>query len=88
MARLRTSTPLTLGTLKDADPNGTVSDYSAMVAWGDGSSSPGSVTVAGATYSISGTHAYQKRGQYTITVSGRDAVGAAGTAQDSITVTR
>src|SRR5207253_6685147 len=34
----------TVGTINDADPNATPDDYSAMVAWGDGSTSSGTIS--------------------------------------------
>ena len=53
----------------DADPNGTSSDYSATIDWGDGSSSAGSVSTGSGNgpYTVSGSHTYASTGTFTIT---------------------
>ncbi|HEX5447009.1 MAG TPA: DUF4214 domain-containing protein [Pirellulales bacterium] len=92
-------TPAVVATFTDADPNGTVSDYTATIDWGDGSSTTGAVTAgpppaaspisgapAGAFY-VSGSHAYAEDGAYTIAVKIADAGGATATATSSVTVT-
>ena len=63
--------------LTDADPNGTVSDYTASVDWGDASSSGGTVTgPSGGPFVVSGSHTYGTTGTFTITVSVADAGGS------------
>jgi hypothetical protein len=63
--------------LTDADPNGTVSDYTASVDWGDASSSAGTVTgPSGGPFVISGSHTYATTGSFTITVSVADSGGS------------
>jgi PKD repeat protein len=63
--------------LTDADPNGTVSDYTASVDWGDASSSAGTVTgPSGGPFVVSGSHTYVTTGSFTITVSVADAGGS------------
>jgi hypothetical protein len=64
-----------LATFTDADPGGTVSDYTATVDWGDGTSSPGSVSATAGGFAVDGTHTYAK-GNYNLTVSISDAGGA------------
>lgn len=77
----------TVATFTDADPNGTVSDYTATIDWGDGSSVTGTIA-AGASggFDVSGTHAYAEDGTYTVTVKIADAGGATATATSSVTV--
>ncbi|HJT34020.1 MAG TPA: DUF4214 domain-containing protein [Pirellulales bacterium] len=72
----------------DADPNGTVSDYTATIDWGDGTSVTGSIA-AGTSggFDVSGTHAYAEDGTYTVSVKITDAGGATATATSSVTVT-
>ncbi len=54
----------------DADPNGTVSDYTATINWGDASSSSGTVAGPnGGPFSVSGSHTYTSTGVFTITTT-------------------
>jgi hypothetical protein len=48
-----------------------VSDYSATISWGDGSTSSGTISVSGGTLSVNGTHTYGEEisGTYTVTVT-------------------
>jgi len=54
----------------DADPAGTVPDYTATINWGDGSpASPGSVSGPdGGPFSVTGTHTYPSGGPFSYTV--------------------
>jgi hypothetical protein len=64
----------------DADPNGTVSDYTATIDWGDISSSSGTVTGPnGGPFTVSGSHSYASTGTFTITVSIKDVGGSTAT---------
>lgn len=53
------------------DPGGAedVSDYSATVHWGDGSSSAGTICFAGGVFTVQGNHTYLREGQFTIRVA-------------------
>jgi len=63
--------------LVDADPNGTVSDYTATIDWGDSTSSAGTVTGPdGGPFDVSGVHNYAATGPYTITVHVADVGGS------------
>jgi hypothetical protein len=71
------SSSQTVATFADADPNGTVTDYSASIAWGDGKSSAGAVSANGSGgFTVSGTHTYAVLGPYTVAVSIKDAGGS------------
>lgn len=63
-------------TFSDADPNGTVTDYSATINWGDASSSPGTIAPSGSQFTVSGTHVYAATGSYTITTTTSDVGGS------------
>ena len=73
----------------DADPNGELGDYSATVAWGDGSSSLGTVVLAPAggpdTFEVDGTHAYAAAGPYPVSVAIGDVGGSTTNANLTIT---
>jgi hypothetical protein len=72
----------TLGHITDADTTAVASDFTAQIAWGDGSISAGSVTTAtGGGFDIVGTHAYAAAGSLPLSVSvnkinGRTASGS------------
>ncbi len=63
-----------------ASPSGTLSDFSASINWGDGSTSAGTVSGSnGGPYSVSGSHTYATTGSFTITTSITDVGGATAT---------
>jgi hypothetical protein len=81
---------LVLAAFSDADPAGTQADYSAVVHWGDGQSSPGSVQPrSGGGWEVHGSHGYAEEGSYAVTVDVADAGGAAltGIGQTAVHVT-
>jgi hypothetical protein len=66
-----------IGTFFDANSNATVSDYTATIVWGDGSSSAGTVTSLGAgLFAVSGTHTYSGAGTYGLSLWVQDVGGA------------
>jgi hypothetical protein len=76
-----------MATFTDADPNGVLGDYTAMISWGDGQTSSGSIT-AGAEggFQVSGSHTYAEEGNYTVSVTIADAGGASVTTSGSAAV--
>ncbi|HTD23143.1 MAG TPA: hypothetical protein VK738_10845 [Terriglobales bacterium] len=79
---------LTVAAFTDADPNGVVSDYTATITWGDGtSSSPGTIVANGTGgFNVSGSHVYAEEGSYTVSTRVADSGGSAVTANISMTV--
>src|SRR5207245_2313985 len=66
----------TAATFTDAaSPSGTLSDFSASIDWGDGTSTAGTITGAGGSYSVSGSHTYASTGSFTITTTITDVGG-------------
>jgi hypothetical protein len=67
-----------IGSFIDADPAGTVSDYTASVDWGDGTATTvGEISGPdGGPFPTAGGHVYTHAGSYTITVVARDIGGA------------
>jgi hypothetical protein len=73
-------------TFSDADPNGTVADYSATIDWGDSSSSAGTIAPSGTQFTVSGSHLYFATGSYTITVTTSDVGGSQTTTRCKVLV--
>jgi len=75
----------TVATFTDDDPAGTVSDYTATIDWGDGSTSAGTVSGTG-PFNVSGTHTYADLGPYTVKVHVCDAGGSCADATSQVLV--
>lgn len=86
------STSVTVATFSDQNPIGDVADFTAgsgstTIAWGDGSTSSGSVTQTGpGTFSVSGTHTFTEEGNYPVAVTVTDTGGQTTTATSSAIV--
>ncbi len=64
----------------DANPAAGADDFSAHIAWGDGTSSSGSVSAAaGGGFDVAGSHTYDSAGSYTVSVAFADAGGSTAT---------
>jgi uncharacterized repeat protein (TIGR01451 family) len=74
-----------IATFSDADPAGTVSDYTAKITWADGTTSVGTVSGTG-PFTVSGTHTYEEEGTYAVSVAVSDVGGAVTTAPASLVV--
>jgi cyclophilin family peptidyl-prolyl cis-trans isomerase len=58
-----------LATFTDANPNGKLSDFSASIDWGDGTTSAGNITAGtNGMFNVLGTHTYSSVGNFTATV--------------------
>ena len=71
-----------LASFVDADPRGAAGDYTATIAWGDGSTGTGSVSFSSTlnAFTVSGNHTYSVRRTYSITVTIQDTGGSTATA--------
>ena len=75
----------TVATFTDADPAGTVSDFTATIDWGDGTVSPGVISPAGGGFAVQGAHRYRALlGIHAVTVHISDSGGATATARTLI----
>ena len=72
----------------DANPNGSVADFSATISWGDGSSSTGSVSggPGNGPYTVGGSHTYASTGPVTITITINDVGGSTATTRCTVLV--
>jgi hypothetical protein len=58
-----------VATFTDANPFATTADFTATIDWGDGTTSPGTVTgPSGGHFTVSGSHVYATGGPHTIKV--------------------
>ncbi|HET6880071.1 MAG TPA: TIGR03118 family protein [Pirellulales bacterium] len=77
-----------VATFTDADPGGKASDYAATIHWGDGASSPGTITSApGGGFAVLGAHTYTSPAQgLSVTVNVSDVGGATAAASSTANV--
>jgi hypothetical protein len=82
------STSNLVATFTDDDPNTAPSEYTAVINWGDGSTSSGGTVSADPLggYDVTASHNYDE-GQFPVTVTIQDAGGSVATAQSTATVT-
>ena len=78
----------TVAHFTDASNTATTSDFTAAIAWGDGSTNTGTITAAnGGGFDVAGSHTYAEEGSqnFTVTITNSHATG--GTANASSTAT-
>src|SRR4029077_15073404 len=61
----------------DSDLLSPAGDFTAMIEWGDGTSSPGTLAGANGSFTVSGTHSYATAGKLPVHVTLRDDAGTA-----------
>jgi hypothetical protein len=76
-----------VASFSDANPHGFPGEYTTTIAWGDGSTSAGTVVLDGAGFDVNGTHTYAEEGNYTVSVVIGDRAGNSLTVNSSATVT-
>ena len=83
-----TSFNSTVATFTDANPLSQASDFTATIAWGDGTAATaGTVaTNAGGGFKVTGTHTYSKTGSFTTTITINDVGGSTASASGTATV--
>jgi len=74
-----------MATFTDPDPNGVVTDYTATIAWGDATSSPGTITANGSGgFNVTGTHTYAGAGSHAAVITIHDVGGSMATATSNV----
>src|SRR5947208_2883051 len=77
----------TVASFTDADPNGTSSDYSDTIDWGDGTTTSGKIIANGTGgFDVVGSQTYAEEGTYTLGVAITDVGGSSTTASSTATV--
>ena len=66
----------TVANLSDGNPSAPLTDFTATINWGDGSTSAGAVSGSGGNYTVSGSHVYTSTGYYNVGVAVDDVGGS------------
>jgi hypothetical protein len=77
-----------IATFTDANPEATGSEFTALIDWGDNSTSTGSITPpgTGTTFDVSGSHSYSTAATFTVTITISDAGGAKAIVTEPVSV--
>jgi Cadherin domain len=82
-----TAIAATVATFTDANPNALPSDFSAIINWGDGTTSAGTIVAQnGGGFAVTGPHTYVDEGSYLTTVAINDVGGSTTTATSTATI--
>jgi subtilisin-like proprotein convertase family protein len=77
---------LVLATFTDPGGPEAVGTYSASIAWGDSSTSAGTITFNAGVFTVSGSHVYGKKGSFTAVVTIGHGTAPTRTAQSTVVV--
>jgi hypothetical protein len=72
-----------LASFSDGNPGASASQFRATIAWGDGTTTTGTVGAQGATFLVTGAHTYSREGSFPITITIVDQGGSHATAAAS-----
>ena len=76
-----------VATFTDADPHGSIGDFSALIDWGDGQASAGAIAaLLGGGFQVFGTHTYANPGTLPVRVDIADIGGSTATANSTAQV--
>jgi VCBS repeat-containing protein len=76
-----------VATFTDADPNGSISDFSSLIHWGDGQTSAGAIAfLVGGGFTVLGTHLYANPGALPVRVDISDIGGSSAIANSTARV--
>lgn len=73
-------------TFTDGNSLATASDFTATISWGDGTTTPGTVSASGGGFQVAGTHTYVLAGVQTVTTTIHDVGGSTATATGTATI--
>jgi hypothetical protein len=76
-----------VATFSDSDTSRTASSFTVVIAWGDGTSSAGTVTGSSGAFTVTGQHTYADEGSFTFTVTVTEIAPAGATAAGTGTAT-
>ena len=83
-----TTGPVEVASFTDANPNAPLSDFTATINWGDGTTATAGtvVALAGGGFAVDGTHTYAEEGTDPISVTVNDVGGSTASATSTATV--
>ncbi|HET9211229.1 MAG TPA: hypothetical protein VFR03_12560 [Thermoanaerobaculia bacterium] len=76
-----------VATFLDSDTSKTPADFTVVINWGDGTTSPGTVTGGSGSFTVNGQHTYADEGSFTFTVTVTETGPGGATGSDSATAT-
>jgi cyclophilin family peptidyl-prolyl cis-trans isomerase len=77
-----------VATFTDSDPSGMLSDYTATINWGDGTTSAGTLSAgSNGMFNVQGSHTYSMLGNFTVSVAINDVNLAGDVPGSSTTIT-
>ncbi|HEV3344414.1 MAG TPA: DUF4214 domain-containing protein [Pirellulales bacterium] len=82
-----TLTSVAVATFTDGSGSLPVSDFSATIDWGDGTTSAGSIALSAGTYTVTGSHEYTDEGHFSVKVGIQQTAGPTTSGATSATVT-
>jgi hypothetical protein len=78
----------TVATLTDTNPLALASDFATTINWGDGTTTSGTVTgPTGGPFTVTGSHTYQHKGTFSVTITAADDPPGTATASATATAT-
>ena len=72
-----------VGSFTDANPSGVASDFTAVIHWGDGTASSGTIVSNAGRFQVLGSHVYAEEGSFTTSINVTDTGGASTTVSDT-----
>jgi hypothetical protein len=75
-----------VATFTDGNPSATPASFTAQISWGDGTSSRGTITGGGGSFSVSANHTFSGQGPYSVKVTITDQSHASSSATTTITI--
>ncbi|HET6881721.1 MAG TPA: TIGR03118 family protein [Pirellulales bacterium] len=76
----RTSLSVPVASFTQPGSSAGAGSYTATIAWGDGTTSPGTVTAGASGFSVAGTHTYADEGTYSLSITASRIGGQTATA--------
>ncbi len=83
---VNTSFTTPVATFTDSYPGAPTTNFAATITWGDSTTSAGTISVSGSTYTVSGTHTYAADNTYPVGVSITSIAGGSASVSDAIGV--
>ena len=75
-----------VATFTDSGPSQPASSYTATIDWGDGTTSTGTVTLSGSTFTVTGSHVYNEPKLWNLSIVVTPSAGVAATASATASV--